>query len=1128
MSTIGDRAARGNAGYSPWQRGGVNLVLDPLYAFTFPSTVTLSAGESYVFVMSGESDLLDHTSNPYCLSHDCNDYGTFIIYGIDDRGIPKTAENSMIPSGYGGAWVSTAGSMAIRFGVPREGGGTSTITWPNPASIVYGTALGQAQLNATALVGSTSVDGAFVYDPPAGTVLSAGAGQVLSVVFTPTDTANHTRAAKTVTIDVTKATPTIVWTSPAGMSYGTALSGTQLNATASVAGTVVYTPPEGTVLAAGTHTLSVTFTAVDASNYTTVSTSVTIDVAKAMPIISWTSPSTIVYGTALSDTQLNATADVAGSFVYSPELGTTLNAGPGQTLLVTFTPTDSVNYSIATKTVTLDVAKVTPTIVWTNPAGITYGTALSATQLNATASVAGTIAYTPPEGTVLAAGTQTVSATFTAVDASNYTTVSTSVTIDVAKATPVIAWTIPSTIAYGTALSSTQLNATADVAGAFIYSPGLGTNLNAGPGQILVVTFTPTDSANYTTATKAVTIDVAKATPVITWATPAPIVYGGVLTATQLNASSGSVGGVFSYTPPSGTVMRPAGPQTLSVIVVPTDSSNYTTAAASVTLTVMPFKGPGSGGPTTGTVNGTTLTYSGLTYAIVNGKVTFPDCTVYIAMTSGMLIPAGTAAGCTPEGGGGGGGAVTPTLTWATPAAVVQGTALGATQLNATASAAGSTVSGTYTYTPPLGTVLNTVGTQTLSVLFTPDNLTAYTTATKSVSLVVTASGGTFQGPGTGGPATGSVNGTTLTYNGATYPIVNGKVTFPDCTVYIALGNGTLIPAGMAPDCTPGGGGGGGAVTPTLTWATPAAVVQGTALSATQLNATASASGATVSGTYTYTPPLGTAMNTVGTQTLSVLLTPDNLTAYTTATKSVSLVVTASGGTFQGPGTGGPATGSVSGSTLTYNGATYPIVDGKVTFPDCTVYIALGNGMLIPAGMASGCTPGGGGGGGGTPVTPTLTWATPASIVQGTALSGTQLNAIASAAGSTVSGTYTYTPPLGTVLNTVGTQTLSVLFTPDNLTAYTTATKSVSLVVTASGGTFQGPGTGGPATGTVSGTTLTYNGATYPIVNGKVTFPDCTVYIAMTSGLLIPAGIAPGCTPPVRTPATVVRTAGGD
>ncbi len=55
----------------------------------------------------------------------------------------------------------------------------------------------------------------------------------------------------------------ISWVPPAPIPYGTALSGTQLNATASVPGTFVYTPAAGTVLTAGTQALAVTFTPTD-------------------------------------------------------------------------------------------------------------------------------------------------------------------------------------------------------------------------------------------------------------------------------------------------------------------------------------------------------------------------------------------------------------------------------------------------------------------------------------------------------------------------------------------------------------------------------------------------------------------------------------------------------------------------------------------------------------------------------------------------------------------------------------------------------------------------------------------------------------------------------------------------
>ena len=785
--------------------------------------------------------------------------------------------------------------------------------------------------------------------------------------------------------------------------------------------------------------------------------------------------------------------------------GCTRTSGTGVSV-VAGTTTSGIDFGLA-------LPPVTPVITWETPAAITQGTALGGTQLNASAGVLGSVVYTPPAGTVLAAGTHTLSVTFTPTNATLYTTASKTVTL-VVNASGGGGGTFKGPSSGGPATGSvsgttlTYNGATYPIVGGKVTFPDCTVYIAMTSGMLIPVGTAPGCTPGGSGGGSPVA-------PVITWGTPAAIIQGTALSGTQLNATAAAggtpVAGTFVYTPAAGTLLA-AGTHTLSVTFTPVDTARYTTASRTVTLTVTAsgggtFQGPNSGGPATGVVSGSTLTYNGATYPIVGGKVTFPDCTVYIAMTSGLLIPAGTAAGCTP-GGGGGGAPVAPVVTWGTPAAIIQGTALSATQLNATAAAGGTPVAGTSVYTPPAGTVL-AAGTHTLAVTFTPTDTTRYTTASRTVTLTVTASGGgTFQGPSSGGPATGSVSGSTLTYNGATYPIVGGKVTFPDCTVYIAMTSGMLIPVGTAPGCTPGGSGGGSPVTPVITWGTPAAIIQWTALGGAQLNATASAGGTPVAGTFVYTPPAGTVL-AVGTHTLAVTFTPTNTTLYTTASASVTLVVTASGGgggTFRGPNSGGPATGVVSGSTLTYNGATYPIVGGKVTFPDCTVYIAMTSGMLIPVGTAPGCTPGGGGGG--SPVAPVLTWGTPAAIIQGAALGGTQLNASAS-----VPGSFVYTPAAGTVL-AAGTHTLSVTFTPTDTTRYTTASRTVTLTVTASGGgTFQGPSSGGPATGVVSGSTLTYNGATYPIVGGKVTFPDCTVYIAMTSGMLIPVGTAPGCTP---------------
>ncbi|MGC2638579.1 MAG: hypothetical protein WA294_15460 [Acidobacteriaceae bacterium] len=137
--------------------------------------------------------------------------------------------------------------------------------------------------------------------------------------------------------------------------------------------------------------------------------------AKTNPVISWPTPTPITNPAPLSATQLDATANVAGTFVYTPPSGTVLSPG-NHTLSTTFTPTDAADYNTVTATVALVVnppVKSNPVITWPTPAPITNPAPLTATQLDATADVAGTFVYTPPSGTVLSPGNHTLSTTFT-------------------------------------------------------------------------------------------------------------------------------------------------------------------------------------------------------------------------------------------------------------------------------------------------------------------------------------------------------------------------------------------------------------------------------------------------------------------------------------------------------------------------------------------------------------------------------------------------------------------------------------------------------------------------------------------------------------------------------------------
>jgi len=299
------------------------------------------------------------------------------------------------------------------------------VSWPTPAPIPCGTPLSEKQLNASA-----TIPGIFVYASEVGDLLTVGK-HTLSVTFTPNDVAGYTTAQATVVITVTRATPKIAWPAPAPITYGTRLSHSQLAATAAIAGTFTYTPGEGAMLAAGTHTPVVTFTPADPTSYTTAQAAVSINVAPAQPTITWETPTPISEGAALSGAQLNAKASVPGTFVYTPAAGELLSSG-SHSLSVTFTPLDTENYTSVQASISISVRKAKPTTIsWHTPSAISYGTSLSDRELDARASVPGAFIYTPAAGDVLTVGRHQLTVAFTPADTAEYAAAHATVAIEV-------------------------------------------------------------------------------------------------------------------------------------------------------------------------------------------------------------------------------------------------------------------------------------------------------------------------------------------------------------------------------------------------------------------------------------------------------------------------------------------------------------------------------------------------------------------------------------------------------------------------------------------------------------------------------------------------------------------------
>jgi len=191
----------------------------------------------------------------------------------------------------------------------------------------------------------------------------------LTASYTSTSS-NYSDASGSTTIVVTtaKPVPTITWAAPAAIVYGTALGATQLDATASVAGTFTYSPAAGTVLVGGQHTLTAVFTPTDTTDYSSAAASVELTVTRATSVVSWSTPATVPTGTILGATQLNATANVPGTFTYNPAAGTLFPAPGNFGLSVAFSPSDSTDYSTASASVVLTVtaATVTPSVTTAN------------------------------------------------------------------------------------------------------------------------------------------------------------------------------------------------------------------------------------------------------------------------------------------------------------------------------------------------------------------------------------------------------------------------------------------------------------------------------------------------------------------------------------------------------------------------------------------------------------------------------------------------------------------------------------------------------------------------------------------------------------------------------------------
>ena len=134
-----------------------------------------------------------------------------------------------------------------------------------------------------------------------------------------------------------------------------------------------------------------------------------------MPALTWATPAPMPWGTHLGSTQLDASANVSGRFVYSPPSGTILSVGPHD-LAVTFTPDDTTDYSTARGRVQLAVIPAPTSTSLTsslNPSNFGQSVTFTAAVTSSTATPAGAVTFKDGAKTLGTGALKSGVATFT-------------------------------------------------------------------------------------------------------------------------------------------------------------------------------------------------------------------------------------------------------------------------------------------------------------------------------------------------------------------------------------------------------------------------------------------------------------------------------------------------------------------------------------------------------------------------------------------------------------------------------------------------------------------------------------------------------------------------------------------
>jgi hypothetical protein len=557
-----------------------------------------------------------------------------------------TVGSSANPSNYGTSVTFTATVTGANGAVRRNGVKsqdiTGSVTWSSNTGCATSTVSGYPGV-ATCQTSS----------------LNAGTD---SVVATYSGDGNHSAGSGSVTQTVNPLAQTITFTTnaPASAVYNSTFT---VAATGGASGNpVTYSSSGGCSNSGATYTMtsgttpcSVTASQAGNSNYSAASKTETTNATLATQSITFTTnaPASAVYNSTFT-VAASASSGLAVAYTASGACSVsgatyTMTSGSGSCLVMANQAGNS-NYSAAAQVKqTVGAAPATQTITVTTaaPAQAVYGSSFT---VAATASSGLGVAYSSAGGctnvgatfTMASSGSTACTVNFNQSGNNNYKAASqvSETTTPKAGTPPTVTFTgAPATAPYletftVTATTNAGVNATITTSGACTVS-GTTITITSDTGTCTMTATWPATSV-YAAATATQTTTEEKATPTVTWATPAPITYGTPLSATQLNATA-STGGTFKYTPAAGKVLT-AGSQTLSVTFTPT-VKDYNSVTQTVTLQVNPVS-------TTTAITSTSPNPSNLKEAVVIDYTVTPLISSATGPTGQVTVTASTGETC--------------------------------------------------------------------------------------------------------------------------------------------------------------------------------------------------------------------------------------------------------------------------------------------------------------------------------------------------------------------------------------------------------------------------------------------------------------------------------------------------